>query len=130
MLQKFLLTLQPWQKYLIKAVTFVAVCIATLGFMLCIAAFMIIRIDTPDYVLIPLTTILLTLSSFIDSFMLAKVMRENGIVIGVSVGAVFTVLVILLAVYHGTLALTGLFFSKITAVFFAGALGGILGVNS
>ncbi len=109
---------------------FISVCIATLGFLLCIAAFMIIRIDTPDYVLIPLTTLLLTFSSFIDSFLLAKVMRENGIIVGVSVGTIFTAIVIFLALYHGTLAMTGLFFSKITAVLFAGALGGIIGVNS
>jgi len=91
---------------------------------------MIIRVDTPDYILIPLTTLLLTFSSFIDSFLLAKVMKENGIIIGISVGAIFTAIVVLLAVFHGTLAMTGLFFSKITAVLFAGALGGIIGVNS
>lgn len=106
------------------------VCAATLVFMLCISAFMIIRVDTPDYVLIPLTTVLLTFSSFIDSFFLAKAMKENGIITGITIGIIFTVIVILLAVYYNTLSFSTIFFSKVSAVILAGILGGILGVNS
>lgn len=130
MLHKFLFTWRPWKKYAVKIISFTMVCAATLVFMLCISAFMIIRVDTPDYVLIPLTTVLLTFSSFIDSFFLAKAMKENGIITGITIGIIFTVIVILLAVYYNTLSFSTIFFSKVSAVILAGILGGILGVNS
>lgn len=104
-------------------------CISTLLFLLCIAAFTITRIDTPEYVLIPLTTILLTVSSFLDSFLLGKVFKEKGIAIGFTVGLIFCTLIILLAVYYDTLAFSEIFITKISAVLFAGICGGILGVN-
>lgn len=90
---------------------------------------MITSIDTPEYILVPLTTILLTLSSFIDSFLLAKVQKEKGIAIGFSTGIIFSVIVITLAIYHNSMVFTGIFFSKIFACILAGTLGGILGVN-
>lgn len=130
MLQKFLLTSQPWQKTLVKTVAFAVTCVATFGFMLCITAFIIIRVDTPEYVLIPLTTALLTFASFLDSFLLAKSFKENGIIIGISTGAIFVAIVILLAVYNRTFAITSLLITKLTAIMLAGMLGGILGVNS
>ncbi|MBQ8603716.1 MAG: TIGR04086 family membrane protein [Oscillospiraceae bacterium] len=130
MLQKLLFSSQPWQKYLVKIIAFILFCAATLGFLLCIAAFMIIRIDTPEYVLIPLTTVMLAFTSFIDSFLLAKIMKENGLVTGLAVGMIFVIMVIALGLYHKTFALTGLFFSKVAAVLLAGAMGGILGVNA
>ena len=130
MLHKFLFTWRPWKKYAVKIISFTMVCAATLVFMLCISAFMIIRVDTPDYVLIPLTTVLLTFSSFIDSFFLAKAMKENGIITGITIGVIFTVIVILLAVYYNTLSFSTIFFSKVSAVILAGILGGILGLNS
>ena len=130
MLQKFLLTSQPWQKLLVKAITFIFTCVATLGFFLCITAFIIVRIDTPEYVLIPLTTCLLTLSSFLDSLLLAKSFKENGLLIGLSTGAIFTAIVIVLAVYNQSFAFTSLLVTKLASVLLAGMLGGILGVNS
>lgn len=130
MLHKFLFSTKPWQKYLFNILSFVIFCTFTLGFLLCIAAFMIVRIDTPEYVLIPLTTVMLVFASFIDSFLLSKVMKENGLATGIAVGGIFTVIVTALGIYHNTFAFTGLFFSKIFAVLLAGALGGILGVNT
>lgn len=129
MLQKFMLSTKPWQQFLIKFLSFTMLCISTLLFLLCIAAFTITRIDTPEYVLIPLTTILLTVSSFLDSFLLGKVFKEKGIAIGFTVGLIFCTLIILLAVYYDTLAFSEIFITKISAVLFAGICGGILGVN-
>ena len=129
MLQKFMLSAKPWQQFLIKFLSFTMLCISTLLFLLCIAAFTITRIDTPEYVLIPLTTILLTVSSFLDSFLLGKVFKEKGIAIGFTVGLIFCTLIILLAVYYDTLAFSEIFITKISAVLFAGICGGILGVN-
>ena len=77
MLYKFLLTARPWQKYTIKAVICISVCVAALVFFLCTAAFMITNIDTPDYVLIPLTTVLITVSSFLASYILSKIFKEK-----------------------------------------------------
>ncbi len=130
MLQKFLLSRKPWQKILFHAITFTLLCIATLGFLLCIGAFFIVRIDTPEYVLIPLTTSLLAFSSFLDSFILAKLFKENGMLIGLVVSLIFIALIMTAAVVYKTFALSSLLATKLCAIAFAGILGGILGVNS
>ena len=129
MLQKFMLSAKPWQQFLIKFLAFTMVCVFTLLFFLCIAALGITRIDTPEYVLIPITTILLTASSFLDSFLLGKIFREKGIVIGFIVGLIFCLLIILLSIHYNTLAFSEIFITKISAVLLAGVCGGILGVN-
>ena len=91
---------------------------------------MLVQVDTPDYVLIPLTTMILALSSFIDSFIISKVLKENGLVTGFAIGLIFTGITIALAIYYGTFTITSLFATKTAAVLSAGMFGGILGVNS
>ncbi len=130
MLQKFLLTARPGQKFAAKAAGYLVTCVATIGFLLCITAFVIVRVDTPDYILIPLTTALLTFSSFTDSFLLAKIFKEKGMAIGLSIGVIFAALVIMLALYNNTFAVTELLITKLTAIMMAGLLGGIIGVNA
>lgn len=130
MIQKFMVTARPWQRYLIGLITFLMVSLATLVFMLCIAAFMLTRIDTPDYILIPLTTVMLTVSSFLDAFLIGKVQKENGILIGLSIAAIFSMLIIVVALHYKTFQLSSIFISKIAAVIFAGIAGSIAGVNT
>ena len=124
-----MITARPWQKYLINFVVYIMLSIATLAFFMCIAAFTITRIDTPDYILIPLTTIILTCASFTDAFLLGKVYKENGFITGLSIGLIFCGIIILVALNYGIFAFTNLFLSKAAAVLFAGILGGIAGVN-
>ena len=129
MLQNLMLSAKPWQKLIFNFISLILLCIATLGFMLCIAAFGITKIDTPEYILIPLTTILLTLSSFLDSYALGKIFKEKGIMIGCCVAGILSVIVITLAVHFDTFSFSNILYSKLLAVTFAGILGGILGVN-
>ena len=89
LLEKILISAKPWQKYMANIILYIMVCISTITFLLCIAAFTIARIDTPDYILVPLTTLLLTVASFLDAFLLGKIYKEKGVAIGVSVGCVF-----------------------------------------
>ena len=124
-----MLSAKPWQRFLIKFLAFTMLCVFTLLFLICIAALGITRIDTPEYVLIPITTILLTTSSFLDSFLLGKIFREKGIVIGFIVGLIFCALIILLSIHYKTLVFSEIFITKISAVLLAGICGGILGVN-
>ena len=130
MLYKLLLNRKPWQIYAIKIIIFFLLCIATILFFFCITAFVLVQIDTPEYILIPLTTTLLALSSFIDSFIISKVLKENGLFTGIFIGFVFTLITIALSLYYKTFALTSLFLTKTAAVLFSGMFGGILGVNS
>ena len=129
MLQNFLISAKPLQKSILNFIFLILLCIATLGFILCIAAFGITKIDTPEYILIPLTTILLTISSFLDSYALGKIFKEKGIMIGCCVAGIFSVIVIALAVHFNSFAFSNILYSKLLAVTFAGILGGILGVN-
>jgi len=130
LLQKFILSASERQKLLLKIISFVLICVATFGFMLCITAFIIVRVDTPEYVLIPLTTGLLTFSSFINSFFLAKIFKENGIIIGCTVSGIYVCFIIISAVLYGTFSLSEILVTKVSAIIIAGVLGGILGVNS
>ena len=77
MLQKILISAKPWQKNIANIILYIMVCISTITFLLCIAAFTIVRIDTPDYILVPLTTLLLTVASFLDAFLLGKIYKEK-----------------------------------------------------
>ncbi len=128
MLQKIIFNMAPWQKLLFKVFGYIFICFMTLGFLLSIAAFMIVRIDTPDYVIIPLTTFLLTFASFTDSFLLAKSFKEKGLLTGVYIGVIFSAIVICMAFYYGSFAFTNIFITKIAAVILAGMAGGLLGV--
>ncbi len=129
MLQKFMITARPWQKILIRSIGYLMLCIFTIIFLLCIAAFMITRIDTPDYILIPLTTIMLTVAAFIDGFLLGKVYKENGFITGLAIGAIFCCLIVIIAFHYNIFAFTSLFLTKIIAVMSAAVLGGVAGVN-
>ncbi len=129
MLQKIIFNMKPWQKFLLRTTGFIVFCIATLGFIRSVAAFMIVKVDTPEYILLPLTTLLLTFSSFTDSFLLAKSFKENGIQTGLTVGLIFVAIVIMLSLYYQTFSFTNIFLTKVTAILSAGVLGGILGVN-
>ncbi len=121
--------MQPWQKIFIKTIQLLLICCSTLGFFLCISAFAITNADTPEYILLPLTTVLLTLSSFLDSFLLAKSYKENGIKTGLIIGCIFTLIVVFLSVYYRSFSITNILLTKIAAIMLAGIIGGIIGVN-
>ena len=129
MFDKFLITAKPWQRYTVYTIGYLILCIATMLFILSIAAFTITRIDTPDYILIPLTTILLTCSSFMDAFLLGKTYKENGLVTGAIIGLIFSLIITAISIKYSMFAFTGIYFSKIASVILAGMLGGLLGVN-
>ena len=129
MLQKLMLTQKPWQKIVLKVFIFITVCLATIGFLFCCAAFIIVRIDTPEYVLVPLTTGLMSFAAFLDSFLLSKLFKENGMIIGLATSAILVLLVVSSALIYGTFSMTSIFLTKVFAIIMAGALGGILGVN-
>ncbi|MBP0980444.1 MAG: TIGR04086 family membrane protein, partial [Oscillospiraceae bacterium] len=116
MLQKILISAKPWQKYMMTIILHIIVCIAILTFLLSIAAFTLVRIDTPDYILVPLTTLLLTAASFMDAFLLGKVYKEKGAVIGISVGFVFSFLITVISIYYGIFSLSSLYITKLCAV--------------
>lgn len=129
MLQKILISAKPWQKNIANIILYIMVCISTITFLLCIAAFTIVRIDTPDYILVPLTTLLLTVASFLDAFLLGKIYKEKGVAIGASVGCVFICIITAISLYYGIFSLSNIYITKLGAVLRAGALGGISGVN-
>ena len=130
MLQKFLFSARPWQKCVFYFISYMLLSVATVGFLLCIASFVIVRVDTAEYVLIPLTTFLLTLAAFSDGFIMGKVFKEKGIIVGLSTGVIFAFIITLLAVYYQTFLFSNIYITKICAVLFAALTGGILGVNN
>ena len=124
-----MVTASPWQKYLIYSVIYVSLCIASLITVLSVAAFTITRIDTPDYILIPLTTVLVTASSFVDSFLIAKTFKEKGALIGLSVGLIFCAIITRISFYYGLFSINRIYLTTLASVMLAGVCGGISGVN-
>ncbi len=128
MLQRIMMAQTNLQKFITKSIIGLIVSFATFGFFICVLSLIIIRVDTPQYILIPITTGILTFASFIDSFLLAKIFKENGLLIGLLTGFVFVVILLVCAFSMQTFSFSSLFFTKFFAIMLAGALGGLLGV--
>ncbi len=129
MLQKILISKTSTQRLIIKIIIGLVLSFVSFGFLLCVVSFFIINVDTPQYILIPITTAMLTFASFLDSFILAKVFKENGLFIGVFVSLVFIIIFISCAVISNSFSLTNLFFTKVVAILLSGVIGGLLGVS-
>ncbi len=129
MLLKFLISKTSTQKLIIKIIICLILSFFTFGFLLCAFSLIILQFDTPQNILIPITTGILTFSSFIDSFILAKVFKENGLIIGVFISLVFIMIFIVCAVVSSSFSLTNLFYTKVISIFLAGVLGGLIGVS-
>lgn len=130
MFKKLNLTMPDWQKNIIKIVSFVIICLFTFLIFMSVGAVIITKIDTAESFLIPFTTVLCAVSSFTDSFILSKIKRENGLIIGLSTGIVFCIIILVLSKYYNSFHITPLLGTKIAAIIISGALGGILGVNT
>ncbi len=128
-MQKLLISKTNTQKLIIKILLSILVCVMSFGFLISVFSLIILRFDTPQYILIPITTGILIFASFLDSFILAKLFKENGLFIGVFVSFVFVVLFIVCAVLSDSLSFTNIFFTKIISILLAGTLGGIAGVS-
>lgn len=129
MLGKFLIAQKPSVQTAIKAIILIVSCTLSILLLFCITAVIIVKIDTPDTILVPLTTILFALAAFGISFLFAKSKKENGFIIGISIGIVFFAMIVLIALFTAQFKLSNIFFTKFFTIMISGALGGVLGVN-
>lgn len=129
MLGKFLIAQKPSVQTAIKAIILIVSCTLSILLLFCITAVIIVKIDTPDTILVPLTTILFALAAFGISFLFAKSKKENGFIIGIRIGIVFFAMIVLIALFTAQFKLSNIFFTKFFTIMISGALGGVLGVN-
>ncbi len=129
MLYNFLSANRDTFKNLFKIILFILLCFSTLTLFMCITAFVIYHINFTYDTLYPVTTIILCLSAFIDGFIISKIVKENGLILGVLAGAVICIIVIITSVYMGNFQITENLLTKIIATILSGALAGIIGVN-
>ena len=128
-MQNFLSANRDTIKNIIKIILFILLCFSTLALLMCIAAFIIYHINFSYEILYPLTTVILCISAFIDGLITSKLLKQNGLIIGVICGIILSLIVIISSVYMGGFNITQNLFTKVVSTIIAGALGGVIGVN-
>ncbi|MEG1896141.1 MAG: TIGR04086 family membrane protein [Oscillospiraceae bacterium] len=113
-----------------KIISLLLFCFATIFILFCTAAFVITKTDFSYGIIFPVTTILLSLASFIDSFVISRIVKENGFVIGLVVAAIIFSLVLCVSLYFKQFKLSAIMLTKLSAIVLSGVIGGIVGVNT
>lgn len=116
-------------KILTKIFLLLIVIIATIVLFMSVSAFIIYRIDYSGEILIPVSTAVLALSVFIDSFFISKKLKENGMFIGLFIGFLSFLIIIILSFYNNSFNFSQALAVKLAASLLSGAIGGIVGVN-
>ena len=117
-------------KVVVKFILFALFCICSLLLLLSIAAIAITKIDFTYGALDPVTSAIVAVSSVFSGFVTSRVFKENGLIWGISAGIVISVFIIAAAVYTSSFKISTVLLTKLVIALIAGAMGGILGVNT
>lgn len=129
MLSNFISSKEYGIKIAGKVLSLILFCFLTVLVFFSIAAFIITKTDFSYEILVTLTTSLLALSAFVDSFVVSRIIKENGMFIGLIIGAIIFIFVLLASIFYGQLKLSSMLFTKFAAIMLSGTIGGIVGVN-
>ena len=107
-----------------------AAAIVSCTVMLAICAFILSIRDMPHTAVVLLSIACTVVGAFVGSFVSARLMKENGLIVGLVTGVLFYLVVLLVNAVIG-IAGTGLFsVSRLVIILITAAIGGILGVNA
>lgn len=93
-------------------------------------SFLVTVQDIPHKLFSYLSTFACGLGSLSGGFLAAKLLKEKGLVFGISVGATMAVLLFIIGAMFQGLEIGIFMYIRTTAVLLSGAFGGILGVNT
>ena len=117
-------------KYIFKFFIVSLLCFITTALSFSIGAAVISRTNFSYDILPTVTAAILAVSAIIDGFLISKWNKENGLIWGVLAGIVITVFVIVASFKFETLFLSAQIAVKCAITVTAGAIGGIIGVNT
>ncbi len=117
-------------KILLRVFLITALCLLCNIILFSMTAFIITKTDFTYEILVPVTNVILAISSFICGFTISKYQKENGLICGILAAAVMSVFVIILSFYNNTFNISVLLATKLCFICFSSAAGGIIGVNT
>ena len=88
------------------------------------------RADLPAYSAVPLSTLSVCLGAGVSGFVLVRRQRQNGLLLGASMGLLFFGVLLCAAWLDGMREPGALFFIKLFSLLFSGAAGGYSGLLS
>lgn len=117
-------------KILIRLFLIIGLCLLCNIMLFSLTAFIITKTDFTFEILLPLTSVILAVSSFICSFITSRYHKENGLICGILAASVISVFVISISLFNNTFNISIPLLTKICSIYFSGAAGGIIGVNT
>ncbi|MEG0019332.1 MAG: TIGR04086 family membrane protein [Oscillospiraceae bacterium] len=117
-------------KTVCKIISLLLFCFATIFILFCIAAVIITKTDFSYSIIFPVTTALFSGAAFIDSFIVSRLIKENGLAIGIIIGIIIFSAVLIMSIWFKQFKISGIMFTKLTAIMLSGIIGGVLGVNT
>ena len=130
MLQRIIFDKSDVIKIICKIFIVFIICFATATILFCIAAIIISGINFSYDILPAVTASILAFSAFADGFLISRWNKENGMIWGISAGIIITVILVAVSVKCGMISLSGQLIVKSLINMSAGAIGGIIGVNT
>ena len=117
-------------KMICKILIIFLLCFVTTAVLFCTAAAIIANVNFSYDILPAVTASILAFSAFADGFLISRWNKENGMIWGISAGTIITVILVVVSVKCGTISPSGQLIVKSLINMSAGAIGGILGVNT
>lgn len=103
---------------------------ATIIALFVVAAFVMDKLNVPLTLIPVVSTIAGALGSFVASFVVCKIIRKKGMLIGFLCGLVLCLIIFIAGNIFSEISLGIGALSKIFAIIIASVIGGVLGVNS
>ncbi len=121
---------EPQNKYLRPLLVGLAVGAAVTTAIICICAMFFVIRDMPQSAAMPIALVSSGLGAFIGGVAAARAMKEQGMIIGGLCGFALFSVTFIVSLFVGNGSFTVFTLLKFIIMTLAGALGGILGVNS
>ena len=130
MLQRIIFDKSDVIKIICKILIIFLLCFVTTAVLFCTAAAIIANVNFSYDILPAVTASILAFSAFADGFLISRLNKENGMIWGISAGIIITVILVAVSVKCGTISPSGQLIVKSLINMSAGAIGGIIGVNT
>ena len=130
LLQRIIFDKSDVIKIICKILIIFLLCFVTTAVLFCTAAAIIANVNFSYDILPAVTASILSFSAFADGFLISRWNKENGMIWGFLAGTIITVILVAVSVKCGTISPSGQLIVKSLINMSAGAIGGIIGVNT
>ena len=130
MLQRIIFDKSDVIKMICKIFIIFLLCFVTTAVLFCAASAIIANVNFSYDILPAVTASILAFSAFVDGFLISRWNKENGMIWGILAGIIITVILVAVSIKFKTISPSGQLIIKSLINMSAGAIGGILGVNT